>query len=212
MKKMMLFLLLSCVHFMVHAQTTWDLKIDEDGIKVYNGSMPNSSLKAIKVTCILNATPSQLTALLLDVKAHEQWVYDTKRSYLLKQLGDDHLLYYSEINMPWPLTNRDVVVELNISQQPGTNIIYITANSVEQYLPVNKDKVRCSSKVSWTVTPMGNSRLSIEYIGQADPGGAVPAWLANSFSTKGPFETFKKLKQVIASPEYSNAQFAFIKD
>jgi hypothetical protein len=213
MKKILLFLFLLCACIMVHAETKWELKKDEDGIKVYTGSIPNSNIKAVRVTCILNASISQLTALLLDTKAHEQWVYNTKTSYLVKPIAADHLVYYSEVSMPWPLTNRDVVVEMKISQQPATKVLYVSANTVDNYVPVNKDKVRVPlSKVNWEVTPIGNNQLSVEYTGQADPGGTVPAWLVNSFSTKGPFETFKKLKELIVSSTYQHARYDFVVD
>ncbi len=213
MKKVIMLLLISFAFTAAHAETAWELKKDKDGIKVYTGSIPNSNIKAVKVVCIVNASLSQLTALLLDTKAHEQWVYNTKTSYLVKQVSSAHWLYYSEVNMPWPLTNRDVVVDINITQQPATKIMYVSANTAEHYLPVNTDKVRVPlSKVNWIVTPMGNNQLSIEYIGQADPGGDLPAWLVNSFSTKGPFETFKKLKELVASSAYQHARYDFIKD
>src|SRR5580692_9188241 len=130
MKKILLLLLISSTSIMVQAQTEWNLKKDEEGIKVYTGSVPNSNIKAVKVTCTLNTSLSKLTALLLDSKAHEQWVYNTKTSYVIKQLSAGSQLYYSEISMPWPLTNRDVVVEMNITQQPGTNVMYVSANAV----------------------------------------------------------------------------------
>jgi START domain-containing protein len=213
MKKIILILLLSCFCYQVNADPTWELKKDEEGIKVYTGSIPDSKIKAIKVVLVLNATLSQLTALLLDTKAHEQWVYNTKSSYLVKQLGSNHLLYYSEVSMPWPLTNRDLVAEITISQPAGAKVMYVNANVAENYVPVNKNKVRVPlSKVNWTVTPIGNNQLSIEYIGQADPGGDIPAWLVNSFSTKGPFETFKKLRELVSSAVYHNAHYDFITD
>jgi len=206
-------MLISCLCTLVHAQPVWELKKDKEGIKVYTGSIPNSNLKAIKVTCILNSSLSQLAALLLDIKAHEKWVYHTKTSYLVKQLSANHLLYYSELDMPWPLSNRDVVVEINISQQPGSKVMNVSANAVGHYVPLQKDKVRVSlSKVNWTVTPVGNNQISVEYIAQADPGGEVPAWIVNSFSTKGPFETFEKLKEMLASSAYGNTQYDFVKD
>ena len=196
-----------------HADTNWVLKKDLDGIKVYTGDMPGSKLKIVRVTCTLNARLSQLASLLLDIPAHEQWVYNTKTSYVVKQLAEGHLIYYSEISMPNPLGNRDVVVDLHITQQPATKVMSVIANAIEQYVPVKKDKVRITlSKVSWTVTPIGKDQISIEYTAQADPGGSLPAWTVNLFTTKGPFETFKKLKELIASPIYQNAHIDFIKD
>ena len=103
MKKMILFFTLLCACTAVHAGIAWELKKDSEGIKVYAGSVANSNLKAVKVECTVNATLSQLAALLLDAKAHEIWVYNTKKSYVVKDLGAGHQVYYSEISMPWPL-------------------------------------------------------------------------------------------------------------
>ena len=213
MKKMIILLVAGCTFTFVHAEPTWELKKDKEGIKVYTANVPNSNIKAIKVACTIDAKLSQLTALLLDMKAHEEWVYNTKVSYLVKQLSANHLLYYSEVSLPWPLTNRDVVVEMNISQQPATKILYITAKSADNIVPVKQDKVRVPmSDVNWIVTPIGNNKLSVEYVAEADPGGSVPAWLVNAFSTKGPFETFKKLRELVTASVYQHAQYDFIKD
>jgi hypothetical protein len=213
MKKTLFLVLILCASIFARAEITWELKKDKDGIKVYTGNIPNSNIKAVKVTCVLSARLSQLTALLLDTRAHEQWVYNTKTSYLIQQLSTNRLIYYSEVTMPWPLTNRDIVVEMNISQQSATKVIYVSAANAEAYVPIHKDIVRVPlSKVNWIITPIGNNQLSVEYIGQADPGGSVPAWLVNSFSTKGPFETFKKLKELVVSPAYRHAHYNFITD
>jgi hypothetical protein len=194
------------------ASEKWELKKDADGIKVYTAAVPNTNIKAIKVECTINASLSQLTAFLLDAKAHENWVYSTKQSYMVKQLAPNHQVYYSEMTMPWPLTNRDVVVDLMITQDP-TKVLTVKAVAVKGYVEQNKNKVRVPlSVVNWTVTPLSKSVLKIDYVAQADPGGAIPAWVVNMFITKGPFETFKSLRKAVSAAKYSNASFDFITD
>jgi hypothetical protein len=39
--------------------------------------------------------------------------------------------------------------------------------------------------------------IQIMYTFEANPGGSVPAWLVNSFADKGPFESFKKLENIL---------------
>jgi len=39
--------------------------------------------------------------------------------------------------------------------------------------------------------------ISIVYTFEADPGGNLPAWLVNSFADKGPYESFKKLAELL---------------
>jgi len=213
MKKVLLFLLLSFTSTFVLADTKWELKKDKDGIKVYTGSVANSNIKAVKVSCIMNTTLEQLVAILLDTKAHEKWVYNTEVSYLIKTITTSHQLYYSEINMPWPLANRDVIMDIQFSQDKATKVMYVSGNAVEGYVPVNKNKVRVrSSKISWTITPINKTQIDIAYTAQADPGGAIPAWIANMFMTKGPFETFKKLKEMVALNTYPQTHYDFIVD
>lgn len=207
------FALVVCVlgHFVVNAQTNWELKKNEEGIKVYTKSSEDSRWKSIKVTCELEGSLSELTALLLDARAHPQWVYNTKKSYVVKQISPSQQIYYSEIDLPWPLTDRDVVVEMTLYQDPSTKILQVNADAVESDIPVKKGMVRVAhSSVAWKVTTVSPGKMSVEYIAQADPGGNVPAWVVNTFSTKGPFETFKRLKRLVASKAYASANYEFI--
>jgi hypothetical protein len=84
------------------AQNDWELKQDKEGIKVYTKNLNNSSFKAIKTICTIDATPAILTAVLLDINNSTEWVYATKKAVLLKQTSPDELFYYSEIDVPCP--------------------------------------------------------------------------------------------------------------
>jgi hypothetical protein len=197
----------------VESQVAWALKKDKDAIRIYTRDTENSSFKSVKVTCTITGTLSQLTALLLDVSAHEHWVYNTKTSYLVKQIKQNQQIYYSEIALPWPLANREVVVFMKIVQDPVSRVLQVNIDNVENHIPVKSGTVRVrASSVTWKVTPLEGNLLSIEYFGQVDPGGSVPGWIANPFTTKGPFETFKKLRQLITSPAYAKASFDFIRE
>jgi hypothetical protein len=39
--------------------------------------------------------------------------------------------------------------------------------------------------------------LHVEYILTVDPGGSIPAAIANNFVDRGPYETFKNLKELL---------------
>jgi hypothetical protein len=199
--------------FIFTSANAWDLKKDNDGIRIYTQNVSNTNIKAIKAEITLNTSLSKLTALLLDVKAHELWVYSTKTSYLVKKLSDNDLVYYSEMKMPWPLTNRDVVVEIKITQHPVTKVVTVSAITVQNYVMPKTGIIRVPlSTVTWTVTPVAKNQIAIEYIAQADPGGSIPAWVTNMFCTKGPYETFKKLRETVASANYQNVRFDFISE
>lgn len=194
-------------------QDNWTLKQDKEGIKVYTKNMDNSAFKAIKTICIIDATPSVLTAVLLDINNSAEWVYATKKAILLKQPSPDELYYYSEIDVPWPVSNRDFIVRLKVTQDERTRAVTVMADNQPQYLPENKNIVRVpQSSSKWLIEPLPNNQVKIEYTLQVDPGGTVPAWLINLFATKGPFESFKSLREQVKKPAYKKVQLAFIKN
>ena len=209
------FLLLFCLLLQTTAQCQedWKLKKDKNGIKVYSRKTPNFKFDELKVDCIFEGKISQLAAVILDVKNQYQWVYKTAKSELLKQVTNADLIYYSEIECPWPFHNRDLIARMTITQNTSTKILSIVAKSVDNYLPSKKNLVRVKySNALWTITPLNNAQFKVEYKIQIDPGDGVPAWILNMFATNGPYESFKNLKDKIMLPAYATAKFPFIKD
>ncbi len=210
-------LLISCLFFftpfIAFSQEDWSLRQSKDGIKVYTKNLENSAFKAVKTVCTIDASLSRLTAVLLDIKNSKDWVYATKSCIILKQLSPSELLYYSEINVPWPATNRDFVVQLKVTQDENTKAVTIIGDNKPALLPVYKNIVRIPTSYSkWLITPLPNRQVQIEYILQVDPGGNIPAWLINLFATKGPYECFRNLRIQVKKDMYNNVQVPFIKD
>lgn len=194
------------------AQNNWQLKKESNGMKIYTGDIAGSNVKALKVVYTVDGRLSSLAALLLDVNAQDKWVYSTKRSYLVNKKSDNEIVYYSEKSMPFPVSNRDVVVSTDITQA-SNKVMTVDIHSVKSTIPEKKDVVRVPyTDVKWVVTPTANGKLAIEYVAKLDPGGSVPAWLVNMFCTKGPYETFSKLTAMLQQPAYKNASLSFIKD
>ena len=189
------------------------LSNDKDGIKIYTSTVPDSKIKAIKVLCDFKASPSQFVALMLDVKACPEWVYHTKSCSLVKQVSNSELYYYSEINLPWPAKNRDFVAHLTVTQNPDTKVVSIDGPSVSGFVPVKESVVRIDhSKGKWTITPLNNEQIRVEYTLHVDPGGSLPAWLVNMFATEGPQQIFKNLKMELQKQQYKSASLPFIEN
>ena len=192
-------------------QEAWKERINRDGIRIYSKQIAGSKLNIIRVDCTISASLSQFVALILDVDAGADWLYSTKSSSLVKKVSPSELYYYSEINFPWPAANRDFVGHLRVSQNRDTKTVTIDAENVAGFVPEKKGVIRIvSSTGKWTLTKKENNQLVVEYILQADPGGTLPSWITNLFDTKGPFETFKNLRQKIQKQIYVSAHLPFI--
>lgn len=196
-----------------YGQSGWDLKTESEGIKVYTKTFPDSKFKAIRVDLDLQARLSQIVALLMDVNDGTQWVYATKTSVLLKQISPNEVVYYSEVRLPWPMSNRDFIARLTATQDARTKVVRIDGPVVPDYVPVKDGIVRVTrSEGQWIITPVGPHRVHVQYTLRMDPGGDLPAWLFNLFVTKGPAESFSKLQEELKKPVYEHARLSYIED
>lgn len=197
-KTVLLLLPLLLFNSFASAAGKWELKKDSDGIKIFTSSIANSDVKALRAELTTKGTPAQLAAILMNVGKQKDWVYSTESSSVVKYISSTELIYYSEKDMPWPVTNRDGVMRIKIDQDPTTHVMTVSVTTVNNMVAAKKDIIRVpSSTVSWVVTPTSSNSMKIVYEAQLDPGGSVPAWVVNMFTTKGPFETFKKLKGML---------------
>ena len=208
----LLFLSVSLLLFFKgNAQNGWTLKKEKDSIKVYSRSNGQSKFNELKVELILKARLSDLATLVLDIPNYPAWSFNTKTAYVLKRVSHSELYFYSQINSPWPASNRDLAVHLRITQDPASKVMSIAAESVPDLIPRKENLVRVPlSNEKWIVTPISETAIRIEYQLQIDPGAGVPALLINTFSTKGPYETFKNLRQRLRQPKYTNVSLPFI--
>jgi hypothetical protein len=179
-------------------QYNWKLSKEKDGIRIFQSDVQHSNIKCIKVECTLEGNYDKLVAVLNDVNHQKDWVYNNKNAYLLKRISPDEFYYYSETYLPWPMSNRDAVVHLKMNKDKEDRYLKISAVSEPNYIPVKKDKVRVPRlNISWYVTMPASQKINIVYIFDGDPGGNIPSWLVNMFTDKGPYETFKKLSELL---------------
>jgi hypothetical protein len=177
------------------AQNNWILKKDKDGIKISTRQSDHSKFNDIKVEMDLTGNINQLSGILTDVARYTEWCYSTKKSAIIKKVNSNKLIYYSQINTPWPAMNRDLYSIVEVGIDSVFHKLKVVSVGAKDYQPVNKDFVRIPySNASWDVTSISNKTIHLIYILQVDPGGSVPAWIMNLFATKAPLETFENLK------------------
>lgn len=202
---------LSILSFSTKTTSDWELKKFENGISVYTRLAENSEYKELKAVFQLKTSLSSIIALLNDVESYPQWVYRCGTSKVLKKDSDKHLIRYQTIVAPWPIDNRDVAVEVNSYQDEKTKIVYQKVNASPDYAPKLKDHVRIREfRAVWTLKPLKNGIVEIEYELLVNPAGAIPAWIINMAIVDGPYETSLKMKTWLLREKYQNASFPFI--
>ena len=193
-KYSLLTLLFSITCFFARGQEECELRKSEHGISVYACKVTDSKLKSIKAEFIVPARPSVLVGHMLNVDQYIQWQYRMIEAAPLKRVSDREVIYRSEVQAPWPVSNRDLIVNFSVKQDPNTKVMTFTLKGIPEYVPHKKGVVRIPrSEGKWVVTPIGKDKVKVEYSLKVDPGGSIPAWLLNLSIAEGPYESFRNL-------------------
>ena len=101
--------------------------------------------------------------------------------------------------MPWPLSNRYLMIHLQINTDSLQRFLTITGKNDESLsFPNIPGMVKVPHyKAVWKVTMPTARTLHIEYILELNPGGTIPAWISNSYIDKGPYGTFSNLAELL---------------
>lgn len=191
----------------------WQLRKSENGIVVYSRDVEGSNFKELKSVFQIKTSLSSVVALLKDFDSYPQWVYRCGESKLLKKISFKESIHYQTVVAPWPVDNRDFIVHVFLNQDTVSGKIVQTGQCLPNYLPPMKDHVRIQLfNAKWTITPLQNGFLKIEYQLMVDPGGNVPAWLVNLAVVDGPFDTAVGMQGMLLKEKYLKANIPEIKE
>lgn len=202
----------------VHAASDisdWELEKEEEDIqlKIYTREISGSSLKEFKGEMISEAKISTIAALFLDSKAAPKWMHQCEKFEVIEQIDPKKAVIYFINGAPWPVSDRDAVISSKMSQNPETLVLRIDVEAVMDRLPENGDYVRIPRmKGFWSFTPMPEGKVNIVYQVHAEPGGSLPAWLANSVVVDTPYHTMSNMLEMLALEKYQQAEIPFIKN
>jgi hypothetical protein len=192
---LLLFLLVSSLS----AQNDWTVIKVKDGIKISNRHSNSSAFNDVRVELDLTGNINQLEGILVDVGKYKEWSYAAKVSRMVKSLGSDKFIYYTEIEVPWPLTNRFFYANFELKKNIHEKSMQVIAVNIPNYEPIPLDLIQVPlTKGTWNITTNSKTSIHVDYILEMNPGGSLPVWVLNLFSTKGPMESFENIKKKMA--------------
>ncbi len=197
-KNIFLFLFYLIPTDFVFAQNEWKLSREGNGIKVYTQKMEDSKFKSVKVECNFSGTIDKLVAILKNVDGNIKWVYNTRRTYSIKTISNNEFIYYAETTLPWPLANRDVVINMLFNKDSMNKTLLVKATGIKDETTTKNNIVRIPYfNGLWLVASTDETHIHISYTLSVDPGGSIPAWAYNKFVSKGPYNTFNNLAALL---------------
>ncbi|OEF87890.1 START domain-containing protein [Vibrio splendidus] len=191
----------------------WKLVRNKQGIEVYNRKVEGNDLKDFRAEADIQANLTSIIALFTDTSVGTQWVENIDEMEEIKHFSDAHTITKTYTKAPWPVSDREAIVENVISQEPNTLIVTIEQHGKPNYLPNNKKVIRVAKLESrWVLTPIDKETTHISYQVLSDPGGSIPSWLINMVAVSQPYNTLLGLSKILNSKDYIAHTLDFIKD
>jgi hypothetical protein len=174
---------------------SWEFIKEKDRIKVYTRPERNSSLKSFRGVMDIRSSMERICSMIGNPNNREWWDKNLSQVKVLS-IEKDRYSFYMVIDLPWPVSDRDLCVETRISDDTVTGMRTVTARQLLNVVPENNGLVRIKKYwQKWTIQPQSNGFIHLELEGFADPAGSIPAWLYNMVITDTPLKIMREVQK-----------------
>lgn len=181
----------------------WKLIRDQFGVLVYSHPMPGSDFSIYKTDTILDASLESVIAMALDLEHADEWMPRVLSVEVIDYPADGSIIYYTAMDAPWPIIDRDAVTTVKIVRDPESSFTTLTYQATGDYIPKQPGFIRIPWTIgTWTLIPLEDGRVRSIRQGITDPGGWLPAWVANWAVDTIMLEGENKVKRQLLNPRY----------
>jgi len=134
-----------------------------------------------------------------DINDTKWWDKSLTHIKVLLYEKNKRAMYYMVYELPWPLIDRDLCVDVTIKSDVVTGEYKITAVSVPGVIPERSNMVRIKDYMQiWTITPVSKDISQVELEGFIDPAGSVPDWISNMLIVDSPLNSLMGVRKQMA--------------
>ncbi len=194
------------------AEPEWILVTDRDGVKVYRQDEQDTRLKTFRGVARMQMDDFKAIGVLMDdYDAVADFMHMVSEIRDVKRYAHDKRDVYVTTQLPWPVSDRDAPLRVTFYQEPDSYDLVMPMN-LNPGMPEQKGYVRMPQMEGYyrfsPVAP-GEVEVTIEVV--LDPGGAVPAWIANIILRDIPYFSLKRLRRVINQPRFQGVDTGYYK-
>jgi uncharacterized membrane protein len=191
----LVFLISTMLSCPVKAQS-WDFIKEKDGIKLYTRLEDGKSLKSYRGVTIINAPVEKIFEVMEDINNTDWWDKNLTQIKVLQYEKNKRAQYYLVYDLPLPVTDRDLCVNVTITIDNVTGERMIDAVALNGVIPERNGLVRIKDyRQTWTIKPIGNEMTHVILEGFVDPAGTVPDWISNMLIIETPIKAISGLRE-----------------
>lgn len=184
----------------------WQLVSDRNGIQVYMQHGDQSPLKTFRgVTRFPLTDEYALVALLNDYPSYPDWLHFVDSARELSRTSERVRQLHFTTMLPWPLADREAVLQSRViqSSDPASEEVVVDLSNRPELLPPDPDYLRFPHMEGMLrFRRVAPGQVEVVYQLEMDPGGYIPAWLANILLRDAPYFTLERLRRVVHRSEY----------
>ncbi len=200
----------------VAGECSWELIQEKNGIRVYKQGIEGSKYCEFKGVSVIDVRLDVLVAVFSDVNATSQWFRNLEELRIIEQIDPYTMTFYLSLDLPWPISNRDLILHCSSTFNLNPPKIIVHASSVkEPIISVKNGYIRMKDVGGmWILDCTDDFRKTqVTYTSKLDPAGYIPPLLINIAIKKQVYDTLMGLKQMAKDPKYikaaENSVFAY---
>ena len=201
------------------AQSQAQLTIDRDGVKVWTYRQSGNPSVNYRATTIVESTLSGAVAMVMDTDHSAEWAPYTGKTLVLDRNDQNSMMTLRmDLNFPFPLKNRDVVLTSRMNQNSDGIVTIKSDSTIDPRLPVRPNYIRVDRfQGLWQFKSLakntaGKPQVEITASGYAAPNGLLPLAVVNMFVQQQPFEMLRNMKSYVKNPRYQQATVIGVKE
>ena len=183
----------------------WDLVTDRDDIKVFMAHDNDARIKTFRgVTTLPMEDYTSIGAAFEDYDFVASWLHMVSEIEKLDRKSPFDREVYVTTRLPWPVSDRDTPLWVGLEQRDNYSV-YIPFHHMSDRMPEKDGFVRIPQMQGFFLfKPIEPGKVKMTFQVVLDPGGYVPAWLANMILRDIPYFSMKRLRRVVNLDKYQN--------
>ena len=207
LKKKALAILFSSLIFssFAFANTAEKLALNKQGIKVWTIQAADNPMAQYRAETTFNTTLENAVGLILDTERGSKWIPNVSQIQVIERNDSTgSFIAYMVLKMPFPLTDRDLVIKGEMRKDAQGRIIVTNKSVKDSRLPEKPGIVRINQyEGDWIFQKISEQSVKVTTHGYADPSGAIPKGIVNTFVQQQPYQMFQKMKEQVKTIQYS---------
>ncbi|MGA7742537.1 MAG: START domain-containing protein [Polyangia bacterium] len=159
----------------------WELVGSKDDIVTYRREVAGSPVIAIRGEGVVEASILRVASVLMDTARLPQWMDRVAEARRIRATSALHYVEYERASTPFPLTDRDFVIESWVEIDGAKKQMVLRARSVSDPSTPLTSLVRgevLSSTFTLTALDRGQRTRVVAEV-HTDPKGSIPKWMVN---------------------------------